>query len=78
MNLLSEEKFNVNVMIGLPWPSGKHVRFNSYAEGRRAGSIPVVALGVVCLSLVLLKVSCGYPVYGYVLCFLALCDTLAA
>ena len=48
-------------------------RFNPSAEGRRAGSIPDAALGVVHLSRVV-KISCGYPVYGDV--FLALCNTL--
>ena len=33
------------------------------------GSIPVVVMAVVCLSLVLLIISWGYPVYGDVLCF---------
>ena len=50
-------------------------RFNPSAEDRRAGSISVVTLGVVCLSLLFCKnFLCGYPVYGDV--FLALCDTL--
>ena len=70
------DNFNKNINIGSPWPSGQHTRFNPSADGRRAGLIPVVALGVVCLSLVLLKISCGYPIYGNVLYFLALFNAM--
>ena len=56
----ADDIFQISVIIWLDWASVAEWlerRFNPSAEGRRAGSNPVVALVDVCLSFVLLKIS---------------------
>ena len=52
--LLKKWRFGDQLLHGASVAEWLERRFNPSAEGRRAGSIPVVALGVVYLSLVLL------------------------